>query len=237
MYGRLSSPLYMPRVLQALILVVVATQVHELCALGSDRHNMAEGLKLPHGVVRSNVKADSNVSDTASMSQCADSDIVVDELGPDDSVSRAGSRTSRHSQSSLASIRAKTAAKRASLAAKVQLLEMKQALVFRQHQIDTERLRLGMEIEKLQLEAELEAAQIESEVYEAAEQNKQFRVGDVQFEYTPGTSWGPVENGSRPCPHVQTPESEEIQTPKLRLADILNGCFSGPESRSRVSKC
>ena len=86
-------------------------------------------------------------------------------------------------------------------------------------------------MEKLQLEAELEAAQIESEVYEAAEQNKQIRVGDVQFEYTPGTSCGPVENGSRPCPHVQTPESEEIQTPKLRLADILDGCFSGPESR------
>ena len=68
---------------------------------------------------------------TASMSQCADSDIIVDELGPDDSVSRAGSRTSRHSQSSLASIRAKTAAKRASLVAKAQFLEMKQALVFR----------------------------------------------------------------------------------------------------------
>ena len=105
-----------------------------------------------------------NISDTASVSQCADSDIIVDELGPDDSVSRAGSRTSRHSQSSLASIRAKTAAKRALIVAKAQFLEMKQALVFRQHQIDTERLRLGMEIVKLQIEAELDAAQVESEV-------------------------------------------------------------------------
>ena len=46
-----------------------------------------------------------------------------------------------------------------------------------------------------------------------------------------GGGGGPVENGSRSRPHVQTPESEDIQTPKLRLADILNGCFSGPESR------
>ena len=93
-----------------------------------------------------------------------------------------------------------------------------------------------MEIEKLQLEAELEATKAESEVYEATEQNEQFRVGDVQIEYMPGSSRGPVENGDRPHPHVQTPDSEDMQTPKLRLADILNGCFSGPGYRGPGSQ-
>ena len=65
-YGRLSSLLYM---LLALILVVVATQVHKLFALGSDWHNTAEAFKSPLGVVRCNAKmgCDIDISDTASM--------------------------------------------------------------------------------------------------------------------------------------------------------------------------